>query len=76
MMGKVAYPENHRPGMRVPRGGSMCANCRYLADNKTDCKNKYFQEWNGSEKIPGKIEEYCSDWYEPRHSVAGLIKKE
>jgi hypothetical protein len=54
----------------------MCANCRYLADNRTDCKNKYFQKWHGSEKIPGKINEYCSDWYMPRHSVAHLLKKE
>jgi len=44
----------------------MCANCRYLRDPKNRiCGNQYFIKWNGSEVIPGKINEYCSDWYEP-----------
>ena len=28
------------------------------------CPN--FVKWNGSEIIPGEIDAYCSDWYEPR----------
>ena len=60
------YPEDHVPGMRVPKGGSNCAKCEYLADNKTDCTNKHFQKWNGGPKIPGKIDEYCSDWFETK----------
>ena len=63
------YPDNHKAGMRVPKGGSSCANCKYLADNKTDCTSTYFQKWNGSPKIPGKIDEYCSDWYEPNEEI-------
>lgn len=56
-------PFDHKPGMRVPKGGSNCAKCEYLADNKTDCTNKDFQAWNGGPRIPGKIDEYCSDWF-------------
>lgn len=61
---KATYPSDHVAGMRVPKGGSNCAKCEYLADNKTDCTNEYFQKWNGGPKIPGKIDEYCSDWFE------------
>lgn len=64
--GEAEYPPNHKPGMKVPKGGSCCANCEYLKDaKKRICGNKYFIKWNGSSKIPGKIDEYCSDWYEP-----------
>ena len=58
------YPADHKAGMRVPKGGSSCASCEYLADNKTDCTNKYFQAWHGSEKIPAPISEYCCDHWE------------
>jgi hypothetical protein len=61
---KPTYPENHKPGMKVPKGGSMCKNCEYLV-SPDRCRNKYFIKWNGSNKIPGEIDSYCSDWYEP-----------
>lgn len=61
---KPTYPTDHKAGMRVPKGGSSCASCEYLADNKTDCTNEYFQKWHGSPVIPAPIDEYCSDWYE------------
>jgi hypothetical protein len=53
--------------MRVPRGGSMCKNCKYLKDaDKRICGSEYFIAWNhGSNVIPGPIDEYCSDYYEP-----------
>jgi hypothetical protein len=61
---KYNLPANHRAGMVVPKGGSCCANCRFLgADHKT-CDNKNFIEWNGGDnKLPAKDENYCSDWY-------------
>jgi len=63
---KVQYPADHKAGMRVPEGGSMCANCEYLKDaEKGLCGNNYFVKWNGSDKIPAPIHEYCSDFYEP-----------
>jgi len=65
----ATYPKDHKAGMRVPKGGSSCASCEYLADNKTDCTSTYFQKWNGSPVIPGPIDEYCSDWYEQTKKV-------
>lgn len=59
-------PRDHKPGMKVPEGGSMCANCEYLADRDAGlCGNKNFIAWNGSNLIPGDVNAYCSDWYEP-----------
>lgn len=64
---RATYPADHEAGMKVPRGGSMCANCRFLKDAiKKVCSNEYFVKWNGSPTIPGEINAYCSDWYEPR----------
>lgn len=59
------YPKDHKPGMAVTKGGSSCANCRYLKPG-LKCGNEYFVKWNGGEKIPTKsAETYCSDWWEP-----------
>jgi hypothetical protein len=63
--GSAKYPANHKPGMRVPKGGSSCASCEYLGKDKRTCTNKFFIRWNGSNLIPAPIDEYCSDWYEP-----------
>lgn len=59
------FPADHKPGMRVPKGGSSCASCEYYKGNMT-CGNEYFIKWNGSPNIPApKPDEYCSDWYDP-----------
>jgi len=50
--------------MRVPRGGSSCASCEYLAGSGKDCTNTYFIKWRGSGKLPAPADQYCSDWYE------------
>lgn len=64
-MGKAEYPKDHKPGMKVPKGGSSCANCRFLRPG-LKCSNEYFQRWNGSDKIPAaSADAYCSDFYEP-----------
>ena len=55
--------------MKVAKGGSMCANCRFLKGDKVSCGNKYFVAWHGSDKIPGKIDEYCSDWWEAKNLI-------
>jgi len=57
-------PVYSRYGEKVPKGGSSCKNCEYLADNKKDCTNKDFIAWNHGPEIPGKIDEYCSIWWE------------
>jgi hypothetical protein len=56
--------------MRVPVGGSMCKNCRFLGKDEETCTNKYFIAWNGSEKLPAPYDRYCSDWYEPAKNAS------
>lgn len=68
---KVEYPPDHKPGMRVPRGGSSCAICRYLGPDKASCENEYFQRWHGSDHLPAPADEYCSDWFEPKKGLNG-----
>lgn len=70
---KPTYPADHQPGMKVPQGGSMCANCKFLGDDRKTCTQEDFVKWNGSDVIPGEIEEYCSDFYEP---ADGTMDKE
>jgi hypothetical protein len=61
---KPTYPADHVPGMPVPKGGSSCANCRFLQPGN-NCAEPNFQRWNGGPKIPAPADSYCSDWYMP-----------
>jgi hypothetical protein len=64
-MPKPTFPADHKPGMRVPKGGSSCASCKYLKPGLR-CGSEYFVKWNGSDKIPTtSADEYCSDYWEP-----------
>lgn len=72
---KIEYPLNHKPGMRVPRGGSSCSSCEYLGSDGETCKNKYFIKWNGSNVLPAPADSYCSDWYEPQEKKMEGKKK-
>lgn len=64
--GRAEYPADHQAGMRVPKGGSDCQKCRFLGSDRKTCTNQNFIRWNGSNLIPAPIDEYCSDWFEPR----------
>ena len=64
--GKYILPSTHLAAMKVPKGGSMCANCKWIDETGKLCFCPHFIEWNGSEVIPGKADEYCSDWYQPK----------
>lgn len=64
--GPFQLPQNHKPGMQVPKGGSSCASCAYLGNDGASCVNTYFQRWHGTDQLPAPADEYCSDWYEPR----------
>lgn len=61
------YPRDHEPAMRVPKGGSSCANCRFLGKNRRTCRNRYYIEYHGSNCLPHPCDEFCSDWWEPIH---------
>src|SRR6185312_3258471 len=78
--GRVAsekvLPPNHQLGMKVPKGGSSCSKCRFLA-TPTTCGNKGFIKWNGEAKLPAPSNEYCCDLYEVAKGYAdgGRIHK-
>jgi hypothetical protein len=57
------YPKDHPVGSVVAEGGSMCANCEYLRAGG-HCAQKLFVSWNGSNKIPAPIKNYCCDFWE------------
>lgn len=60
----VTLPAGHLPGMRVNKGGSSCANCRFGQDLGR-CEEPNFQNWNGGPDLPEPPEEFCSDWWQP-----------
>lgn len=61
--GKIEYPKGHKPGLKVPVGGSMCANCEYWKEEGNICNNKYWQQWAETEKVPYPGNQYCCDWW-------------
>lgn len=63
--GKVVLPANHKAGLRVPKGGSCCANCKHWAPEEEVCVSKYYIKWAGTNTIPYKANEYCTNWWEP-----------
>ena len=62
--GKAEYPEDHKAGMRVPKGGSNCTKCEYVSRDKKKCHNPYFQAWLGTSTLPDPADVYCCDWFE------------
>src|SRR6185312_4331298 len=79
--GRVAsekvLPPNHQLGMKVPKGGSSCSKCKFLA-TPTTCGNKGFIKWNGEAKLPAPSNEYCCDLYEIAKGYAdgGAVHKD
>lgn len=71
--GDYALPKDHKAGLRVPKGGSCCANCEYwVKKDKAEeyhCANTYYQKWAGTDSIPYAPDEYCTDWWEPKKEV-------
>lgn len=63
--GKFTLPDNHKPFIKVVKGGSCCANCIFLSVDKRHCTNKYFIKWYGKDLLPKEIDSWCSDFYEP-----------
>jgi hypothetical protein len=67
---EVYLERDHSPGMRVPRGGSSCANCRFGHVRTNTCSEPNFVRWNGSRHIPAPMDSYCSDFWQPRRRRA------
>jgi hypothetical protein len=67
---EYVLPENHKAGMKVPKGGACCANCKYWHEGTKDkegyCGNDYYEKWSGVKSIPYHPLQYCSDWWEPK----------
>lgn len=62
-------PSDHKAGMKVSKGGSSCATCKFgdPRDDGPHCTNAYWVKWNGGDdKIPAPSDEYCSDWWTPK----------
>jgi len=65
--GPAEYPADHQPGMRVAKGGSMCANCKFWISEGNKCNNKYWVTWHdGVKEIPYPADEYCCNWWNER----------
>ena len=60
------FPPDHKPAMRVPKGGSNCAKCRFVGSDLKTCGNPYYQQYYGSNKLKAPADEFCSDWFEPK----------
>lgn len=59
-------PKSHSAGLKVPKGGSCCANCKFWNTTEGLCGNEYYVKWNGDGKIPNPPDEFCSDWWQPK----------
>jgi ferredoxin len=57
--GEYILPASHQAGMKVTKGGSMCANCEYSVEGS----NKYWKKWAETEQVPHPGDEYCCDWW-------------
>jgi hypothetical protein len=63
--GEMVLPKWHKAGMKVPKGGSCCANCKYWDTEQEVCTSEYYKNWAGTDTIPYKADEYCTNWWEP-----------
>ena len=64
--GEGELPASHQAGMKVPKGGACCANCKWWDQEGTICTNPYYKKWAHTTQIPAPADEYCSDWWQPK----------
>lgn len=81
-VGKYTLPEGHLFGMKVPKGGSSCAKCRFISRDGKHCGNAYFQDWRRSlgvpeaNVLPAPADEYCCDVFaEPEGKQAAFLAR-
>jgi hypothetical protein len=64
------FPPDHQVGMRVPKGGSSCASCRFVQLQENECREPNFVEWNKGPKLPAPSDSYCSDFWQPAEGAS------
>jgi hypothetical protein len=70
VLASLVKTEEHKVGMVVPKGGSNCAKCEYLAADKEHCSNLTWIGWwskksgHDTSLIPAPIDEYCCDGFD------------
>lgn len=69
----ATYPENHKPAMEVPQGGSSCAKCSYYNPDGNRCHNRNYQKYYGTDKIPLPPDRFCSDWFEAKREAKPIF---
>lgn len=66
-VGKFMLPADHLFGMKVPKGGSSCAKCKFAGKDGKHCSSELFQDWRKSlnaddpSELPAPADEYCCD---------------
>ena len=63
---EIDYPKSHQLGMKVPKGGSSCAKCYFVSEDKKQCGEKHFVKWNGGKDLPEAADEYCCDMFKQK----------
>jgi hypothetical protein len=72
---KIDVPDDHLPLIPTPKGGSSCANCRFVDAEAHECNSPEYVEWNGGPELPSRdLDSMCSDWWEPEDSEKALGK--
>jgi len=68
MSPEATYPPGHEIIIRVPKGGSSCASCKFLGDDEKTCKSKYYIKSHGSNRLLEGVpaDSQCSDFYSPK----------
>jgi hypothetical protein len=72
MPGRFRLPVDHKPAMRVPKGGSSCLNCRFYKSHGGEygqCMEPNFAAFYETRLIPCPPAEFCSDWYMPNQRL-------
>lgn len=63
--GPFELPPDHDPAMKVSKGGSCCANCRFLGEDGL-CEEEHYVRWHGDGELDAPPDEFCSDWWMPK----------
>jgi hypothetical protein len=71
--GEACYAPSHEVGVIAPKGGTSCANCKFVLGQY--CGSTPWVEWFGSKRIPVPVDEYCCDFWEVSLSVTKIRRR-